>query len=89
MTRQDPNERLAGTELAREEAKVDRFVRIAGAIAGGGFIGLYVAVRAYDGPSFSTAFAIFGVIGSVVAVLSLVFGRRFWGVLLFFVGRRR
>ena len=82
-------ERPTASELAKEEAKVDRFIRIGGAVAGGGLIGAYVAVRAYSGPSFSTAFTIFGVTGLVVGLVSLVFGRRFWGALLFWFARRR
>jgi hypothetical protein len=85
----DPGLQSTPSELAKEEAKVDRFIRIAGAVVGGGIVAFYLAVRTYEGPSFSTALAIFGVIGTFVGVLSLVFGRRFWEVLLFvFVGRR-
>ena len=89
MTDKEPSARPTGSELAKEEAKIVRFLRITGAVVGGAFIGFYVAVRAYDGPSFSMAFAIFGVIGGVVGVLSFVFGRSFWEVLVFLFARRR
>ena len=82
MPLEDPRARPTGSDLARDEAKVDRFVRVAGGVVGGGLVGLYVAVGTYDGPSFSTAFTILGVIGAVVGVLSFVFGRRFWKVLI-------
>jgi hypothetical protein len=84
---QGPN--VERKELAREEAKVRRFVRIASAVAGGACIGFYIAVRTYDGPSFATAFAVCGVSGGVVSALALVYGPRFWDALYFSIVRRR
>ena len=44
--------------------------------------GFCIAVHSYDGPRISIGLAIAVVAGGVLAALSLVFGRRFWEILV-------